>query len=56
MYITMWDEDLGSLKENPADFIPYDVIDEFSFDFFEPLGAPEVLFQRQGFRSKDKTT
>lgn len=53
VYVTMWDRDQASANST---FIPYDLIDEFSFDFFTPLGAPEVKYTEYGIRPVDKTT
>ena len=50
----MWDRDSRNLLENP-NFIPYDVVDEFNFDFFATLGSPEVKYNQPGIRPKDPT-
>jgi len=49
IYITVWDRD----QENQ--FVPYDLVDEFSFDYNEPRGLGTYYRQERGLRVKAKT-
>ena len=48
----MWDKDDANTKNN---FFPYDMIDEFSFDYFEPLGAGKKVVKQLGVRREPKS-
>jgi len=54
VYVTIWDVDEKNLQENPQ-FIPFDEVDEFSFNFFEPMGANPKEYTELGLRPKSKT-
>jgi len=48
--ITMWDKD-----DDPRSPIPYDMIDEFVFDFTEPAGLNYTEYTMPGIRTANKS-
>jgi len=49
VYITVWDRDVEDL------FIPYDMVDEFNFDFTDEAGLPIRGFKVNGVRNLPKS-
>lgn len=47
----MWDSD----TDTPGSKVPFDLIDEFVFNFTEPAGAPYKTFDIPGVRPDPKS-